>query len=71
MGITTDLVSERAHWGGRYPNSFKGWKVLARQITYTEALSRVGKEAQDRGCRAEVAGARIAGRIWSAYYFEH
>ena len=71
VGITIDPVSERAHWKSRYPNSFKGWKVLAHQMTYAQALSREGREARERGCTAEVAGACIDGRIWSVYHFEY
>ena len=66
VGMATDVRERINHWKHREGHTHS--RVLARNLTYQQALARERQEAEARDCRYSGGGRPKRGRVWSVYY---
>lgn len=65
VGMSTDPMERVKYWKAK--EGYTNHDVLARGLSYDQALAREAKEAQTRGCKYEGGGPRKPGYVWSVY----
>ena len=60
--------TERAHQALEKKEGHTHSTILAKDLTYNQALDREKKEAESRGCRHSGGGQKVPGNVWSVYH---
>lgn len=66
VGMSTDPVGRIQHWKNKEGHT--GSRILATDLTYSEAIIREKQEAKNRGCKYGPGGEHKSGRVWSVYH---
>ena len=70
VGMTTDPSERRRHWESRH-STLRNWQIVARNLTYAEALRREESVADTYGCVRAPGGRRVEGRDYVVYRFDY
>ena len=65
VGMSTDPYESIDYWTQKEGHTHS--RILARNLTYEQALAREKKEAEERGCNSKSGGAVLPGRVWYVY----
>lgn len=66
VGMSSMPEARIKHW--KKEEGYTHSKILARGLTYDQALKRERKEAAARGCKSSGGGERKSRRVYSVYY---
>ena len=66
VGMSTNPDERIKYWKAVEGHTHS--RILARGMTYENAIKREKEEAQKRGCRYQQGGQPVSGRAWSIYH---
>ena len=66
VGMSQYPLTRINHWKKQEGHTHS--KILAKNLTYSEALAREKVEAEARGCRYRGGGEKASGRVYSVYH---
>lgn len=70
-GITTDLITRRAHWEKEYPKTFSNWQVIETFYSKSQAQSYETMLAKVWQYESHPDGSGPESATWYVYYFQH
>lgn len=66
VGMSTNPASRIQYWKDKEGHTHS--RILARGLTYNQALDRERREARAKGCKHGGGGPSVAGKVWSVYH---
>ena len=66
VGMSTDPQERIDHWKEKEGHTHS--RILAENLTYSQATDREKEEAEERGCVYGPGGPYVSGNVWSVYH---